>query len=117
MSGCGWWWGSGLRVDEAGRLCRVRRTEPDLGVGAAVPRAARGVELLGALVALDLETIGARAVVARSGRVSAVRAVGPLGSRRSRGRGGLGGRNGSSRGLGGRSGSRGSSLGLGDLGG
>src|SRR6187200_3034583 len=73
--------GLGLGVDEAGLLRGVGGLEPDLGVGAGVPRAGGRVELHGVLVALDLEALGSRAVLERGGRVGAVLALG---------RGGLG---------------------------
>src|SRR6188768_4001309 len=70
--------GLGLGVDEAGLLRGVGGLEPDLGVGAGVPRAGGRVELHGVLVALDLEALGSRAVLERSGRVGAVLALGLL---------------------------------------
>src|SRR6478736_4780607 len=70
--------GLGLGVDEAGLLRGVGGLEPDLGVGAGVPRAGGRVKLHGVLVALDLEALGSRAVLERSGRVGAVLALGLL---------------------------------------
>src|SRR5699024_4540940 len=69
---------------EAGGLGGLLRREPDLGLGAAIPRGVRGVELLRALVALDGVALGGGAV-GRGGRGSL--AVGAL-----LGSGGSGGR-------------------------
>src|SRR5699024_8464821 len=49
-------------VHEAGGLGGLLGREPDLGLGTAVPRGVRGVELHRALVALDGEALGGGAV-------------------------------------------------------